>query len=225
MAQPDWQVAAALLDPVRRALYEHVRRQQHPVTREEAAEAQDISRNLAAFHLDKLVEAGLLRARYEAPTDQPRGRGRAPKVYEVASGGLMLSVPPRRYELLGELLADAVAAEPTNAASAALRLAYARGHRIGEGNGPGPAANPAVQLTAARSVIETLGFEPAITAEPGLTLGNCPFHPLAARHPELVCGLNHAFLAGLLAGIGADRLQAQLSPAPGRCCVIITPAG
>jgi predicted ArsR family transcriptional regulator len=43
-------------------------------------------------------------------------------------------------------------------------------------------------------------------------LHNCPFHPLAAQAPELVCGINHAFLAGMLAGLGADVIDAQLRP-------------
>ena len=126
-----WQAVAALVDPVRRALYDHVRRQAHPVSREEAADAVSISRNLSAFHLDKLVDAGLLRARYEAPTDQPRGRGRAPKVYEPADGTLTLSVPPRQYELVGEILADAVAGDPNDARAAAERHAADVGRKIG----------------------------------------------------------------------------------------------
>src|SRR5690606_39981116 len=88
MTGAPWQAVAALVDPVRRRLYEYVRRQDHPVTREEAADAHSISRNLTAFHLDKLVEAQLLTARYEAPSDQPRGRGRTPKVYEPAAEGI-----------------------------------------------------------------------------------------------------------------------------------------
>src|SRR5690349_8231106 len=118
-----WDVAAALVDPSRRALYDFVRRQDHPVGREEAADATGMSRGLAAFHLDKLVDAGVLTARYEAPTGQPRGRGRAPKVYEAVGDGLAITIPERRYELIAEILADAVAGEPRQAFEAALRLA------------------------------------------------------------------------------------------------------
>ena len=63
---------AALDDDVRRALYEHVRAAGVPVTREEAATAVGISRKLAAFHLDKLVELGVLRVRVRAG-DRPAG--------------------------------------------------------------------------------------------------------------------------------------------------------
>ncbi|MEH0844845.1 hypothetical protein V6U81_20895 [Micromonospora sp. CPCC 205711] len=214
MATSPWQAVTTLVDQVRRALYDYVRSQDHPVTRDEAAEAQHISRNLAAFHLDKLVGAGLLQARYEAPTDQPRGRGRTPKVYEAAPGCITLTIPERRYDLIGEILAQAVAENPQDARSAALRLAAQRGAAIGlEVAGGGPVA----------AVLAELGFEPADDQEL-IRLRNCPFHELAAQQTELVCGLNQAFIAGLLDGLGRTDLHARLTPSPGACCVQIRPA-
>src|SRR4051794_12089236 len=92
---------------MRRELYDFVRRASGPVTRDEAAAHTGISRRLAAFHLDKLVRGGLLRAH----TDRPAaGVGRRPKVYEPQPGELSVSVPARQYDLLAELLVDAVTA-------------------------------------------------------------------------------------------------------------------
>ncbi|MDZ5443498.1 hypothetical protein U2F26_12235 [Micromonospora sp. 4G57] len=214
MAAGPWQAVTALVDQIRRALYDYVRSQDHPVTRDEAAEAQRISRNLAAFHLDKLVAAGLLRARYAAPTDQPRGRGRTPKVYEAAPGCIALTIPERRYDLIGEILAQAVAEDPTDARSAALRLAGHRGVALGRQVGAGgPVAD----------VLAELGFEPTDDDEL-IRLRNCPFHELAVQQTELVCGLNQAFVAGLLDGLGRTDLHARLAPTPGACCVQIRPA-
>jgi hypothetical protein len=34
-----------------------------------------------------------------------------------------------------------------------------------------------------------------------------------------VCGLNHAFLSGLVDGLGASTFAAVLAPSPGACCV------
>jgi predicted ArsR family transcriptional regulator len=223
-----WQAVAALVDPVRRALYDHVRRQARPVSREEAAEAVAISRNLSAFHLDKLVDAGLLRARYEAPADQPRGRGRAPKVYEPTDGTLTMSVPPRQYELVGEILADAVASDPSDAQAAAARHAADVGRQIGVAHRgqATPAGGPADDdISAAYATLTDLGFEPRRASSGELSLGNCPFHGLAVRHPELVCGLNKALIAGLLDGLGADGLCARLQPDPSSCCVRVASAG
>jgi predicted ArsR family transcriptional regulator len=205
---------AAPVDQVRRALYDYVRSQDHPVTRDEAADAQGISRNLAAFHLDKLVAAGLLQTRYEAPTDQPRGRGRTPKVYEAAPGCISLTIPERRYDLMGEILAQAIADDPADARSAAFRLAKQRGVAVGcQVGGGGPVS----------AVLAELGFEPADDDE-RIRLRNCPFHQLAAQQTELVCGLNQAFIGGLLDGLGRTDLHARLAPSPGACCVQIRPA-
>jgi predicted ArsR family transcriptional regulator len=219
VADATWQAVAALVDPVRRALYDHVRHVRRPVTREEAAQAVDISRGLAAFHLDKLVEVGMLRARYEAPPEQPRGRGRTPKVYEASSDGLALTVPPRRYELVATILADAVAQSPDDAFSGACRRAAAVGQAIG-------ASAPATSVAApdrAMGALADLGYEPRPEAR-DVVLDNCPFHPLAARHTALVCGMNLEFVAGLLAGLGCGHLRAQLRPSPDACCVRIVPA-
>jgi predicted ArsR family transcriptional regulator len=219
-----WQVVAALVDPVRRALYDHVRRERRPVTREEAAQAVDISRNLAAFHLDKLVEVGVLRARYEAPTDQPRGRGRAPKVYEATGEGVALTMPPRQYELVATILADAVAASPSDAPAAAHRQAAALGHAVGAAtHGSG---SPSERVARA---LAGLGYEPRHEGG-GIVLDNCPFHALATRHTALICGLNVEFVAGLLEGLGVgpqsaegEPLCAELLPRTGGCCVRVRP--
>lgn len=206
----------ALVDPSRRALYDHVRRAGRPVSREEAADATGMSRGLAAFHLDKLVDVGLLQARYQAPPGQPRGRGRSPKVYEATGDEIAVSIPERRYRLVAEILAAAVADDPRCADRAATEHAHRHGHTLGSalraGHGP--------DLLAA---LTQLGFEPEATTGRVL-LHNCPFHALAARHTGLICGLNHAFLAGLLDGLGATEVHARLAPHPGRCCVELSPA-
>ena len=197
----------ALADPSRRVLYDYVRRQSHPVSREEAADAVRISRGLAAFHLDKLVEAGLLRARYEAPPGQPRGRGRAPKVYQAAATGLTITIPERRYELIAEILTDAVADDPAHADEAARREAHRRGQAVGSG----------LRGSALLDVLAGLGFEPDDGTP--MVLHNCPFHTLAARHTDLVCGINHAFVTGLVDGLDVEGVSARLAPRPGACCV------
>ena len=60
--------------------------------------------------------------------------------------------------------------------------------------------------------------EQAATAT-GISRKLAAFHPLAARAPELVCGMNHAFLAGFLDGLEAFTVRAVLAPKAGECCV------
>jgi predicted ArsR family transcriptional regulator len=205
-----WRALSALVDRSRRSLYDYVRRADHPVTREEAADAARMSRNLAAFHLDKLVDVGLLHARYEAPPGQPRGPGRAPKVYEAVGDGVALTIPERRYELIAEILVDAVATDPANADEAARGVARQRGETIGR-----HLRDTGVGLVEA---LAGLGFEPEAQPERVL-LHNCPFHALAARQTALVCGLNLSFVTGLQHGLGDTAAEPRLAPRPGACCV------
>jgi len=221
MADTAWHVVAALVDPGRRALYEHVRAQDHPVTREEAADALAMSRNLTAFHLDKLVDAGLLDAWYESPAGQPRGRGRTPKVYAANAAGLTLTVPPRRYELVGQILADAVAEAPTDARAAAERHAFRHGRELGRSYALRAEGGAPATASAVYAALDDLGFGPRDGAE--LVLTNCPFHELAQRQTTLVCGLNQKFVAGLLDGLGVHDLVSRLHPEPGVCCVRVAP--
>lgn len=208
-----WDAVATLADESRRGLYAFVCRAGHPVSREEAAGALRLSRGLAAFHLDKLVEAGFLAARYQAPPDLPRGRGRAPKVYEPTATEIALTIPARRYELMAEILADAVALDDGRpVGDRARHQARRHGHDIGVG-----LRADGGDLAFA---LDDLGFQSESHPD-GVRLRNCPFHALAARQPELVCGLNESFLSGLVDGLGAPDTRVRLAPLPGFCCVRI----
>jgi predicted ArsR family transcriptional regulator len=224
------QALAALGDEVRSALYRYVRRQNRPVTREEAAEAVRISVKLAAFHLDKLVDRGLLRAGHEVPQGVRRRVGRAPKRYSVSDREFSVSLPERRYELAGEILVDSLAragAEGgTPSADVSRRVAWDRGREVGAGlraqrnlGHPGPER----PVAAAEDLLDQLGYVPARDDRGGLVQRNCPFHALAQRQPELVCALNAAFVDGMLRGLGNESVRADLRPAPGLCCVCVRP--
>src|SRR3989442_11102264 len=73
---------ASLDEPVRRGLYLYVLARGREVGRDEAARAVRISRALAAFHLDKLAELGLLETSYRRLTRRRGpGAGRPAKLY------------------------------------------------------------------------------------------------------------------------------------------------
>ncbi len=147
----------------------------------------------------------------DAPPDQPRGRGRTPKMYELASSGVAVTIPELRYEMIAEILADAIAEEPADAQRAALDLAHRRGRQLG--------SRLPEEGRDLVSAIERLGFEPEPDADGNILLHNCPFHILAVRQTDLVCGLNHAFIAGIIEGLGDTPVEARLPPRPGACCV------
>lgn len=193
------------------------------MTRDEAAASVGISRKLAAFHLDKLVAAGLLRARYAAPQGIRRV-GRRPKVYEPTTTHFRISIPERRPDLLAEIMLDAVGTERPGegARAAALRAARARGERLGAAERAGVRPGrlgPERSITVSHGMLARYGFEPYRETATRLCLLNCPFHPFAARSPALVCGINHAFLDGFLTGLEASGVEAVLAPRPGHCCV------
>jgi len=217
---------AALDDDVRRALYEHVRAAGEPVTREQAAAAVGISRKLAAFHLDKLVDVGVLQSGFGPATG--RRVGRAPRRYEPVQEDISVRMPERSPELLASILVEAVTTERSDerAEDAALRVAHRRGTALGAAERSrlrGGRVGTERALAASEELLTREGFEP-FREEGSVRLRNCPFHPVAGLAPALVCGLNRAYLSGVVEGLDAeDRVAAELAPRPGECCVALRP--
>jgi predicted ArsR family transcriptional regulator len=211
---------AALEEPTRRRLYEHVVRQPSPVSKDEAAAALDLPRTTAGFHLDKLAGEGLLSVVFERRTGRcGPGSGRPAKLYRRSDKQVQVSLPERAYDVAGRLLAAAI--EDADASGDSPREALARrADEYGETLGQASRCTT-IAMDALTYVLETQGFEPRRDGADVL-LGNCPFHALAKEHPELLCGMNQHLLTGLLRGLGDDAYQARLSPAAGHCCVRLT---
>ena len=219
----------ALEDDIRRALYLFARRHGRPISREEAAAAVGISRKLAAFHLDKLVDRGLLTAHYARPPGRSGpGAGRSAKFYEPAGDEISVTLPPRGYDLVGEILVDAIQSPGSNESprDSARRVARDAGRALAERfrrQSGLRAAGPERALSIARQILEDHGYEPYRDDRGALRLHNCPFHALSRRSPDLVCGLNQAFIDGLLRGLGNNSVDAVLDPQPNECCVRLQP--
>ena len=185
------------------------------MARDEVAEALGIGRTLAAYHLDRLADGGLLEVAYERRTGRAGpGAGRPAKVYERSAREVAVSVPPRDYGLAARLLAHAAAHDAHGDTRRALRAAAGDlGREIGAAVGEGEALEP---------LLRTRGYEPY--DDGGVVrMRNCPFHAAAQLHPEVVCDMNLALIDGLLEGRGERRVKAVLEPGPGRCCVALAP--
>ncbi len=223
---PDqWALVGALSEPQRRAVYEAVSDEPQPVTREHIADKVGISRSLAAFHLDKLVGAGLLEADHQPRADRGHRKiGRPAKRYQRSTRDVHLTLPTRRYDLAGRILVQALAASESGEAprDAARRLAREEGLALaGSPAVVEAAASGADALDAAGGALDGLGYSP-MRAGDRLTLGNCPFHSIVAAAPEVTCEVNLALLQGLLAGLALDDdITAALRPQPGHCCVTL----
>ncbi len=208
------------MEPARRRVFEIVASADEPLTREQVAVASGLSLSLATFHLERLLESGLLEANVEeVASARPGGaagprrqRGRPAKRYRVARREIAVTVPARDYRLAAELFADALAAHerPPSLDEAARE----RGRTMG-----GAVSGRAELL----DVLVGIGYEPRLVDGDAVTLRNCPFDGLTARHRDLVCPTNLAFLEGLVAGAAATGLEARLEPGDGRCCVVLHP--
>lgn len=215
---------AALEHPVTQAVY-RVMSERGEVSRDDAAEALHLARSVAAFHLDKLVDARLADVRFERRTGRSGpGAGRTAKLYRRSATELEVSLPERRYDLAGQLLAEAVerAAVDGVPVDRALRKAASdTGRAIGDAAraAAGPRAGRARRRGALMAVLERQGYEPQLH-DGEIVLANCPFHALAEQHRALVCGMNLDLLAGAIEGAGGeDIFTARLAPEPGYCCV------
>jgi predicted ArsR family transcriptional regulator len=213
---------SCLDDRVRGRLYAFVSGRTEPVGRDEAAAAVGIGRALAVYHLDKLVGAGLLTASYRRPPGRGGpGAGRPAKVYSRSDGEFTVTVPAREYELAASLLVQAVAADPSGQARAALcDAAWQLGADLGKQYRADGARGDAWPLVV-QSALSAHGFEPWHDQHGTVRMRNCPFRRLADLRPEVVCSMNLALIQGLVAGLGADSLNPVFDPAPEHCCVAI----
>ncbi|MFF4397314.1 helix-turn-helix transcriptional regulator [Streptomyces sp. NPDC001480] len=225
----DIDAIATLQDPVRRRLYEYVVAQGREVGRNEAAEATGVARTLAAHHLDRLAEAGLLESGSRRLTGRSGpGAGRPAKVYTRARAERAVSLPARDYRTAAELLAEA--AEQAGLDAGLCAAAHRRGEALRGSAAPCGGLDEAMQILAAR------GYEPRLEAAEAaeaaeraegatgatarvIRMRNCPFHAVAERFPPLVCGMNLALLEGLFGTDGPVR--ARMDARPGECCVVV----
>lgn len=205
---------SSLDDPVRQRLYHYIASCDDPVARDDAAAAAGISRTLAAYHLDKLAEAGILSVSYARPAGRSGpGAGRPAKRYTRTRDELSVSVPPRNYGLLADLLVTAIGADHDGTVRSAISAAARRAGRAG---------------ATEHGLLDTLGefgYEPAVTDAGDIELRNCPFERLARQYTEEVCGLNLQLIQGMLEGAGEPAQRAELTPRERRCCVTVRASG
>jgi predicted ArsR family transcriptional regulator len=217
---------AALNEPIRRDLYLYVVDQVQPVSRDQAADGVGVARHTAKFHLDKLVEDGLLDTEFKRLTGrQGPGAGRPTKLYRRSGRQFEVTLPERHYDLAGQLMAQAIddSARTGEPVVSALHAAAAElGARVAvQTRDDAAPADPEQRVAIVRDVLTAHGYQPR-QQDRTITLLNCPFHLLAQEHTALVCGMNLALLGAVAENSGGGLLTARLDPAPDRCCVVLT---
>jgi predicted ArsR family transcriptional regulator len=217
---------ATLDDPTRRALYQFVVGEAAYVSREQAASAVKVALHVAKFHLDKLVTEGLLDVEYSRPSGRGGpGAGRPTKFYRRSSREIAVTLPERHYDLAARVMARAIKISQENGRSISEAM-----HESANLVGRVMAEEVIARLKSEPSQSKVTGAVSEVLAEHGyeprseanrIILANCPFHHLAEEYTSLVCGMNADLIQGLLAGI-PTKLQAQLEPSQGRCCVLLS---
>ena len=205
-------------------MYLEIRAKRRPASREEIAAAVGVSRKLAAFHLDKLVDRGLLVASYARPSGRRgRGAGRSAKYYEPSAREFDVSIPERNYDVMGSILVQAIErqAPGEDVRITAQRVAHEFGAQVGRTaralrHLPPPGAERA--MSVASEVLSTCGYEP-YGDDGSVRFHSCPFHVLAEQDRQLVCGLNRELVHGIVSGLGNETLHVTLAPRPNECCV------
>ncbi len=215
---------AALAEPNRRRLYEFVVASDDAVGRDEAVAALGMKRELAAFHLDRLVEAGLLQAEFRRLSGRTGpGAGRPAKLYRRIDQEIGVSLPARRYDRAADLMAAALGRlSGASGLEALASVARERGTTMGleARRVLGRRRATARSLAGLIDVLRGAGYEPRIESDGTVCLRNCPYTSLITDHRELTCSMNLAWAEGVVTGLGVDHVSTKLAPEPGRCCVV-----
>lgn len=230
LGPPGRRTAYEVLAVASRALVlEQVRAHPAGVDTATLARATGLHPNTVRFHLDVLAEAGLVTV-----TSDPAGKpGRPRRLFSPArvppppsAAQPSTRASPDGYALLAEVLAQHLArtaSDPGATAQAAGR-SWATHATAQDGPDQALTADGLEVGSVARvsALFDELGFAPqTVRDDEGwrILLRRCPFHTLAAEHPEIVCRLHLGLLQGALDRLGHDGRPVRLQPfiAPGLC--------
>ncbi|MDP9888189.1 helix-turn-helix transcriptional regulator [Pseudarthrobacter enclensis] len=205
---------ASLTDAKRLQLFELVGASPRPLGRDEVAEAAGMARSTVSFHLDKLVQDGLLAVEFRKPAGRTGpGSGRPAKFYRPLGGEVNASVPDRNYDLAGELMAAAIEDSEAGGGPVAETLraaAFRKGKELAEA------------AAGLEAFLAEAGYQPQSDGDGGYQLPNCPFHRLSRAHTAVVCDMNGAFLRGAAVGCGGSEDRVAGAAGSGHCCARIT---
>jgi predicted ArsR family transcriptional regulator len=201
-----------------------IQRAEEPVGVAEVSEQVGVHANTARFHLEALVDEGVV----DRVADAPSGRGR-PRISYRARPGLARG-GTRRYRLLAEILLSHLAADNEPAGSAA-KAGRAWGAHLVTRPRPGHAVDAGEAVERLTTMLDELDFAPEPVTDqlgsdrqpvPGrIRLRHCPFLELAEPHRDLVCGLHLGLMQGAVDELDAPIMVTDLRPfaEPAACLV------
>lgn len=231
MEQDPQKVSAVLGDPTRYSIYQYVLVAPDPVHVADVAKRFGLHPNVARMHLGKLAEIGLLVVR----TEKSGKGGRPSYVYAPSGSAVSLTVAPREFQLLADLLVQSLALLGDGGKEAVEQIGLTFGRRLGQealqklapalvaANG---VSGPEALLEACAMALNRLGVAAHVSrgegGKPSLVLKQCGFHEVASSHPEQVCHLCKAMVEGVAqtcTEAQPDVTQAGTVPKGGKACV------
>jgi predicted ArsR family transcriptional regulator len=204
---------------------EHVLNSDDPLSVREVAEHFGLHVNAVRIHLEKLVKGGLLRV-----VRRRGGRGGRPAfLYRASDEDLELHLPPRRYKLLAEVLAQGISSlreeTPPSVAREAFRCGREEAIRSASPLAYLPPGAGAVEVAKAWMDEVSGGGLKADYKEAGgrveVTFHSCPFGEFSRRYPGLVCEIHRCQEEGFLSLAGEWRVTASEEDA----CTFVLEAG
>jgi predicted ArsR family transcriptional regulator len=180
-----------------------------PLGVSDVAEAVGLHPNTTRFHLDGLVDAGLVRRESE----EREGPGRPRMLYtaspEAGRAGR------RSYRLLAEILTSYLAGQSRQPAEAALTAGAEWGRFLAQRPAPFRRATAEQAMAQLMDALDEIGFAPeAVTSgrKRQVLLHHCPFREAAEQHREVVCAVHLGLMRGLLEESGAPLQAQRLDP-------------
>lgn len=171
------------------------------------------------FHLDRLIEGGLVTSHFAR--DERAGRPR--KLYVAAPGSLADSQDA--YRILAELLTECFPTDgtrpPYTPEEAGQRWARHHSELYNPDHVDAPPAHtPGGWLAKVGDMIDLLsewGYTPTVhTRDAGRTaeieLHHCPLLPLAQSNPAVVCGIHRGLIRGAMDALGEHDTEVSLVP-------------
>jgi len=214
---------SALADPIRRALYHFVAHQPGAVSRDQAAAGLDIPRHTAKFHLDKLVDEGLLVPEFKRLSGRTGpGAGRPAKLYRRVRKEVNVTLPRRRYDLAGHVLADTLErVQAGTPMDKAIEDAADNAANIVVESWPPTESSDEERMTG---LLARLGYEPrhdGDAAEEPIRLSNCPFQQLSDDHTDVICPINRKFIDAVVRRLGCTDVHPTSVDRGTGCCVAL----
>ncbi len=206
------EVTAALADPTRREIMDLVTRSDEPLSVREVAGSLGLHDNAARMHLDKLVQGGLVRM---VRSRSKRG-GRPAHLYVAGDAEWELSMPPRSYRLLAEIMVRSVAGGNAKTSLLAGHEAFLRGREEAlRSASPLARLEPGCPVSALKSAweeeIRRRGMRFRLVEKSPrrleLVFLSCPFGDIPAKGGELVCEVHRRLEEGFLSTAGDHALE------------------